>query len=133
MNKNCSICNNPYHSQTFCSQKPRKPIKTARRPIAQESIKSKNKRLETARKWLKQNPPDENGYWTCYLQISDMCPKQLTKELLVREHVIPKVKAPHLKYDIDNIRPACTWCNRLKDSRTLEDLAKIWPHLLQYL
>ncbi len=119
----CKWCSSPNHTQFYCKKKPRKPI-----PF--ESPKSKKKRMKTRALWYQQNPPDENGTWLCYLQISSLCPKSLTKETLTMEHVQPRVKAPELKYVVENIRPSC---NKMKDSRTIEQLAKIWPHLTQYI
>ena len=89
--------------------------------------------MSTRSAWYKVNPPNEDGKWECYLQISSLCPRYLSKSLLTLEHVQPKVKAPELKYDISNIRPSCSWCNKMKGSRTIEKLAKIWPHLAIYI
>ena len=122
----CKICKSTLHYQTFCPLKPKPRIKT-------ESDKAKKKRHKTNRVWYKKNPPDADGYWTCYLQISTRCPKRLTLGMLTKEHVQPKVKAPHLKYNPDNIKPSCSWCNRLKSSQSIEALSKIYPHLRRYL
>ena len=98
-----------------------------------ESDKAKTKRIATYKRWIKANPPDENGRWECYLQISSMCPKSLSRNLLSLEHVKPRSKNPELKYKIENIKPSCLSCNEMKGSRTIEELSKIWPHLLKYM
>ena|ERR1019366_3790055 len=129
----CTFCGKFGHYQTFCRSKPNKAIKQASTPIRKESVKSRGRRIETANKWFKKNPPDEDGHWICYLQISSLCPVKLDRGMLSLEHVEPKVKRPDLKYNTDNIRPSCSFCNKMKGSRTLEQLARIWPHLIKYL
>lgn len=71
------------------------------------------------------NPVDENGYWYCYLRISPECPYKLTKQTLQIEHVKSKVRYPHLRYEPTNLRPACGFCNALKDSLDLEELSQL--------
>lgn len=85
------------------------------------------------RLWYKTNKPDNDGFYTCYLQISSMCPIRLSKQSMTKEHVMPKVKAPELKFEPSNIRPACKWCNKLKGSRTLEQLAQAFPQVQKYI
>lgn len=85
------------------------------------------------RAWFKMNPPDGKGEWECYLQIADNCPRKMAYQYLTLEHVMPKVKAPELKFDPKNIRPSCAPCNRVKGSKTIEKLAKTYPHLRVYL
>lgn len=137
----CTRCGSKYHTAFLCrtwggkGKAGKDPVDKLKmyKPLRNESKKSHSKRMSTRRVWFENNPPDENGNYICYLQISSMCPKTLSKQLLTLEHVQPKTKAPELKYDTSNIRPACTWCNRSKASRSLEQLAKIWPHLQVYL
>lgn len=139
MAKPCKICGGLSHTAAFCYQKANKPIKIksylprSRKLIPAESKKAYSRRVQTYHKWMKANPPNSDGHWLCYLQISELCPKRLVRETLTLEHVITRSKAPELKYDITNIRPACGWCNKMKGSRTLEQLAKNFPHLLQYV
>lgn len=133
MSKPCSFCNATGHTAFTCRKKPNKPLRAARTPMRLESVKAKTKRRITYKKWLEVNPPDTDGYWTCYLQISTLCLGRVNQSTLTLEHVQPKVKAPELKYDITNIRASCSFCNKLKGSRTLSQLVKIWPHLVKYL
>ena len=137
----CSKCNSPYHTAFLCRQWGGKgkagkdPVDKLKmyKPLRNESKKSHSKRMSTRRVWFENNPPDENGQWECYLQISSMCPKKLSKNLLTLEHVESKVRHPERKYDVENLKPADGFCNRLKGSRSLEELAIIWPHLEKYL
>lgn len=113
--------------------KPKKMLNRSTRPIKTESDSARRKRIATYKKWIIANPGDENETWTCYLQISVLCPKTLTRPQLTLEHVKSKVRHPDLRYDPDNIRASCSFCNKLKGSRELEELARIWPHLIKYL
>ena len=114
-----SYCNNCgiTHTSIMCFNKPRIPI----RPKPNLTWD------QTVDRWYALNPPDENGNWICYLQIADLCPKLLDKEQITLEHVIPKSRGKKYKYNVNNIRPACVYCNSLKGSRTLEDLVLDYP------
>lgn len=114
------------HTSIMCWKKPRNPIK-------QESDKARLKRRNTANSWFALNPPDEDGWWYCYLRISSLCLKRMTRDTVTLEHVKPKSSRPELKYRADNIKPACGPCNRMKGSQSLERLTINFPHLAQYL
>lgn len=118
----CRHCASHTHSSIMCYKKLRKPIK-------QMSQKHYKENIETKTAWFKANPPDENGEWECYLKISKDCLGKLNYRTLNREHVVSKVRAPELRFDINNIKPACQPCNKLKGSLSIKDLAKIFPHL----
>jgi hypothetical protein len=122
----CKICDSNWHYQTFCPMKKQKWIKP-------ESDKAKTKRIIMHKKWVKANPPDTDGKWECYLQISEKCCKRVSKRSMTKEHVEAKVRRPDLKYDTRNIRPSCSWCNKRKGSNSIEELSKIYPHLRRYL
>lgn len=115
---NCKYCGSSTHTTLMCLNKPRVPIR-------QESEKARSKRTATSREWYRLNPPDENGTWICYLQISPRCPRILTRSTITLEHVKSKVRHPELKYDVNNLKPACEFCNKLKGSLDLEDLPMI--------
>lgn len=118
----CKSCGKYGHFAMQCYNRRHKSL-------APESKNTKKKRLATRRAWFKDNPADENGNWECYLQISSQCPVKLTYLTITLEHVQAKVRAPQLKYDPTNIRPSCSYCNKLKGSRSLEELAKIFPQV----
>lgn len=123
----CKVCGSNYHTAGY--HKPKKPLKRSITPIKMESDKARGKRITTYKIWIKLNPPDEYGYWDCYLRISSLCPKRINREMLILEHVYPKIKYPALKYEPKNIKPSCAFCNRLKQSNTVQQLAKTFPHI----
>lgn len=139
MPKSCTICHSPSHTQFYCRKKARaqlrrkSQLRPSRKPLKVESDKARTMRIRTYKAWIKANPPDERGYWYCYLQISSLCPVQLKRETLTLEHVKSRSSHPHLKYDIGNIKSSCRFCNRAKGSQSLEQLAKSFPHLQVYL
>lgn len=119
MCKNCGQTFPQYNTaQTLCGKcaynkyaKPRKPIKKIGK-VAKAWIGER-------KQWIENNPPDEYGYWTCYLQIAPLCPKRIDIDQLTLDHVIPKSR--HQKTEL---KPACVYCNGLKGSRTLDNLNK---------
>lgn len=88
---------------------------------------------QTRLKWIEQNPPDEYGYWDCYLRISNLCLKRVDIQTMSIEHMTPKNRGSEYRHNLNNIRPSCMPCNGLKGSRTLESLAKEYPHLQKLL
>lgn len=90
--------------------KPKKPIKRVG--------KVTQKWIDHRKKWIKNNPPP----YTCYLQISSNCPKTLTIDTMTLDHVIPRSGSPELRYDDNNLKPACAPCNTQKGSKRLENL-----------
>lgn len=122
-----NLCNDCFYKKH--SARRRMPQKRIRK----ESQKSYISRKETEAAWLLANPPDINGEWICYLNISPRCPMRLTAETLVHEHVKSKIRHPELKYDITNIMAACEFCNAIKGSLDLEDLVGEYPHLKRYM
>lgn len=69
-------------------------------------------------KWLKVRadfldtyPPNHQGYYACYL-----CPKWIYKDEVTVDHVIPRSRAPHLRYVFSNLAICCGACNTAKGS-----------------
>lgn len=123
--KYCDDCT-VTHTPLMCWMKPRGRIPFASKKTEQAEIDAKYA-------WFEANPPDKYGHWICYLQIDPRCPKILTRETIVQEHVKPKGKYRSLKYDITNRKPACTFCNGLKGGQSLEKLAETYPQLRRFL
>lgn len=75
------------------------------------------------RKWKLNNPPNDEGYYVCYLCGVWVQPSEMTLD-----HVIPRSRAPHLRFDDSNIKPSCWSCNTLKGSQSLESYKKNLPN-----
>ena len=118
-------CGSTWHTAMY--HKPRKPI-AVRTPLPRptkrirpEAVKTKAKRLATTAAWFEANPPDRNGHWHCYISKHPLCPKILTRETIVLEHNISKVRDKSLQHDIKNIFPACTFDNAAKGSLSAKE------------
>lgn len=62
--------------------------------------------------WVKLNPPNHEGYYVCYL-----CHKWVHETELTLDHIIPRSRAPHLRYVHENLAPCCWECNTEKGSK----------------
>lgn len=69
---------------------------------------------QTRRLWFKENHQES---YTCYL-----CGKFLYKNQTTLDHVIPRSRAPHLRYEFSNLKPCCWDCNSEKGSKVLEEI-----------
>jgi len=69
------------------------------------------------KQWIKDNPPDEWGLWTCYLQIHPWCPKRIDRQRLTLDHEEQGIKRSQSK-----LSPACVYCNGMKGSRSYEQI-----------
>lgn len=110
----CKLCGSQWHTAWLCKLKSKKPMR-------QEAVKTKAKRTEVRVLWFDLNPPDEYGRWQCYLRIAPNCYGYLTRETVDLEHVDSKARRPDLKFDVQNLKPACPPCNQLKGSRSAEE------------
>lgn len=73
--------------------------------------------LSTRRAWLKNNPPNHEGYYECYI-----CDRWIPKTLIQLDHVKSRSRHPELIFEQTNLRPICGKCNALKGSKDLEEL-----------
>ena len=103
--------------QCFKNPRPRKRISTRG--------KVSNQMQKTRHVWFTHNPPDSNGYYHCYLNISDQCPNRLLPIETTLDHVQPRGSHPELRNDLLNLMPCCYWCNSLKGSRSLKEALKL--------
>lgn len=133
MSKVCSRpgCKRGTRTNDLCLyHRPRTPIKARVRYIKSESNKARIARIQVRDEWFKQHPPNMYGLWECYLRgLSPTCWLGLNKSEIIRyglEHKVPKVKSRSLKFEVSNLAAACPPCNKLKGSRTLEQLSDIY-------
>lgn len=127
--KPCKLCGSMWHTAFGCKYRPKKPLKNSATPLRLESPKNRQKRLKMSQAWFRANPSDKDGYWECYLRISRLCPIKLRRETITLEHVYAKVRRPDLKYEPLNLKPSCSFCNKMKGSRSVAQLAKVFPHI----
>lgn len=120
--KTCKVCGKRCYGDYCMQHKPRKPLKTytplprQTKPLRKEAVKTREKRKATEADWFAANPPDQHGYWYCYISKHPQCPKRLTRETIVLEHNHSKARRKDLQFDITNIFPACAFDNKAKGS-----------------
>ena len=118
--KPCKTCGVKGHFTYQCFKNPKKALK--RVPIKKVGKTTKHWFITRAA-WLRHNPPTIDGqYWECYLQIHEWCPVRLSVETITLDHVISRSKAPGLRFNADNLRPACRYCNDMKGSKSLKQV-----------
>lgn len=106
------------HFPYQCYTNPRKALK--RTPIKKVGKQTKQW-LITRATWIKKNPPPIEGkYWICYLKIHPWCPIRLDVTHLTLDHVVSRSRDVKLRFNLDNLKPACTYCNNQKGSRSLD-------------
>lgn len=71
------------------------------------------------KKWKKQNPPDKDGNYQCWL-----CPRKVHKSIVTIDHVAPLELYPEYAKEMSNLRPAHRWCNEERASNRLTTLRR---------
>lgn len=77
--------------------------------------KKKRDWIAFRKKWIKNNPPNHEGYYICY-----MCGIWVIPQDMELDHVLSRSRHPELVFDESNIRPSCHICNHKKGSRNGE-------------
>lgn len=125
--KTCKFCRdpNPNHFPYTCPVNPKVALKRKvglkRTPLKKVGKQTKQW-FVTRATWIRKHPPDEQGFWYCYLQIHPWCPKKLTLETLTLDHVVARTKDPSKRFAQDNLQPACIYCNNEKGSKSLDQV-----------
>jgi len=118
--KACKICHAMGHYPYQCFKKPKKALKQV--PIKKIG-KTTKQWFITRATWFRKNPPPVDGiYWICYLNIHPWCPVRLDADSVTLDHVVSRSRAPGLRFNLDNIKPACIYCNNMKGSKSLEQV-----------
>lgn len=123
--KRCKFCQapKPNHFPYACPANPKVALKRKvgrkRTPIKKIGKQAKQWFITRAT-WIRKNPPDADGYWYCYLQIHEWCPVKLTLGTLTLDHVISRSHDPKLRFNLQNLKPSCKYCNVEKGSRSIE-------------
>lgn len=129
--KFCKHCGKDNHSSLTCfSYRKAQPKARSRalKPISERMGREHALDRQDKLKLL-QNTANINGYYECYLRISSICPRILDVDMVVLEHVRSKGSFPELRHEPSNHKVSCYGCNSLKGSRSLNSLAKEYPHL----
>lgn len=118
--KPCKLCKELGHFTYQCRLRPRKELK--RTPIKKIG-KTTQRWLDTRAQWIADHPPTVEGkYWLCYLRIHPWCPVRIDRDHMTLDHVVSRSHAPGLRFEADNLRPACSYCNTMKGSRSLDSV-----------
>jgi 5-methylcytosine-specific restriction endonuclease McrA len=134
--KPCKFCHDPKpnHFPYQCPINPKVALKRKvglkRTPIKKIGKQTKQW-FVTRATWIRKNPPDENGYWYCYLRIHPWCPGKLTVDkdlvnydvgMLTLDHVVARTRDGTKKFTQSNLKPACGYCNEQKGSKSLDQV-----------
>lgn len=128
--KPCKHCGLMGHFSYACYRNPKRALKQLKRTALKRSTKPINKIGKTTKQWfitratwIKKHPPTIDGkYWICYLQIHPWCPVRLDIEHLTLDHVVSRSRDASLRFNQDNLKPACIYCNNEKGSKSLEQV-----------
>lgn len=70
----------------------------------------------TRRQWFKENAPNFQAYYFCYI-----CGTPMTKRETTLDHKLTRGKHPELRFNLDNLFPCCEPCNLDKGSRDYDE------------
>ena len=115
--KPCRYCGSRGHFPYQCFKNPKR--KQTLKPVG----KTTKQWLITRATWIRNNPPNHQGYWKCYMpKHHPLCPIWLDKYDLTLDHVVARSRDKSKLFDQDNLQPASIYCNQMKGSRKLDEL-----------
>lgn len=127
--KNCGESYSQFTSmQTICGKCQYNCMMELRRKngVKATPIKRMGKRAlawnKERKQWIKDNPPDEYGFWYCYLRTTKLCPIGLNIDQLTIDH-------ENNRNHEGGLFPACVYCNGDKGSIALEVYLETHPRL----
>lgn len=123
--KPCKHCGLMGHFAYQCFTNPKKALKRTELRRSTKPINKVGKQTKqwmiTRATWIRKNPPPIEGkYWECYLRIHPWCPGRIDLEHLTLDHVVSRSRDPSLRLNLDNLKPACQYCNTEKGSKALD-------------
>lgn len=117
--KPCKYCGKHGHFPYMCRYNPK------RKERAKKEAAEHRRWLLTRQTWIRKNPPTIGGrYWPCYLKIDPRCPGRVHEKNMTLDHVIPRSRDQKKTHDLDNLKPACWYCNLAKGSYSIESLER---------
>lgn len=140
--KPCKHCGMMGHFPYECRSNPKKAlrrvaIKRSTKPLKRTRLNKVGKTTKqwfiTRATWIRKNPPDEEGYWYCYLRIHPWCTPKLTIDkdrldfgvgMLTLDHVVARTRDGSKKFSQGNLMPACGHCNAQKGSKSIEQIKR---------
>src|SRR5947209_7901422 len=127
--KPCKYCNSTFHYPSQCFYKPQQPLKPCihcnqtdhypwqcfKNPDRKKQMQRKIRRGKQNLKWFKirrlWHKENRRESYNCYY-----CGKFLLPDEVELDHFISRSRAPHLRYDLNNLVVSCHDCNTLKGS-----------------
>jgi 5-methylcytosine-specific restriction endonuclease McrA len=128
--KPCKHCGLMGHFAYACYQNPKRALKQLKRTELKRSTKPINKIGKQTKQWFitratwirKNPPPIEGKYWMCYLRIHPWCPGRIDIAHLTLDHVVSRTRDVSKRFSLDNLKPACIYCNGEKGSKSLDQV-----------
>jgi hypothetical protein len=121
--KPCKHCGLMGHFAYACYQNPKRALKQLKRSPINKVGKQTKQWFVTRASWIRHNPPPIEGkYWMCYLRIHPWCPGRIDVAHLTLDHVVSRTRDVKLRFNQDNLRPACIYCNGEKGSKSLDQV-----------
>lgn len=134
--KPCKFCHTPKpnHFPYQCPANPKAMLKRKvglKRTPLKKIGKQTKQWIITRATWIRRNPPDEQGYWYCYLRIHPWCTPKLTVDtekvgygvgMLTLDHIVARTRDTSKRFDMENLKPACSYCNDMKGSKSLDEV-----------
>lgn len=121
--KPCKHCGLKGHFSYACYQNPKRALKQLKRSPINKVGKQTKQWLVTRATWIRHNPPPIEGkYWMCYLRIHPWCPGRIDIAHLTLDHVVSRTRDVKLRFNLDNLKPACIYCNNQKGSKSVDQV-----------
>ena len=67
--------------------------------------------LKVRREWVKLHRPNHQGYYVCAI-----CSKWVPEKGMELDHILSRSRHPELRFELTNLQPTCSPCNRKKGS-----------------
>lgn len=110
--KHCILCDTIGHTKFYCPDRSTLLKNRTRTKNMTKWGKYTSKWNHTKKRWRKLNPPNHEGYYECYI-----CKVWVLSSDIEVDHIVPRSRAPELRYEMSNLAPCCHSCNFKKGSK----------------